>query len=70
MANLPIYLYLFGYRLLAIGCWLLAVGYWLFVRAAVLAVGLPEPVLELARAALLALVLFAPVLALPVAFSQ
>jgi hypothetical protein len=53
-----------GYWLLAIGYLVLSIVYWLFVRAAVLAVGLPEPVLALARAALLALVLFAPVLAL------
>jgi hypothetical protein len=34
-----------AYWLLAVVYWLLSAVYWLFVRAAVLAVALPEPVL-------------------------
>jgi hypothetical protein len=60
-----------GCCVLAAAYWILPCGYcplpivyWLFVRAAVPAVALPEPVLALARAALLALAPIAPVLAL------
>jgi hypothetical protein len=49
--------------LLPVGYWLLSIGYWLLSIAAVLAAGLPELVLALARAAVLALVFIAVVLA-------